>query len=69
MTQAINIRLYTYKSFRHYGGREISTTPHICKAAVLSENRDNTILVELLEDCAGFKSGHKISIQPKDFNL
>jgi len=63
------IRLFTYKSFRHYGGREISTTPHICKAVLIKQQIDQTMLVKLLEDCAGFKAGHLISVQPQDFDI
>jgi len=63
------IRLYNYKSFRHYGGREINTTHVICDAVFISDQKDGTKLVELLEDCAGFKKGHKIAVLPKDFNI
>lgn len=64
----VKVRLFTYKSFRHYGGREIITTPHICKAEFLADQID-TIVVRLLEPCAGFNTGHKISVQPKDYDI
>lgn len=65
----IKVRLFTYKSFRHYGGREITTTPHICLAKFIKSQSDHTEVVELLEPCAGWKAGHKIAVQTKDFNL
>jgi len=68
MNTTINVRLYTYKSFRHYGGREITTTPNICPA-ILIESKNNTHIVELLKDCAGYKAGHKIGVLNKDYNI
>ena len=65
----VKIRLYTYKSFRHYGGREINTTSHICSAIFLFEQTDGTNVCQLCEDCAGYKIGSKIAILEKDFNL
>lgn len=62
------IRLYTYKSFRHYGGREITETPAKCKASFIAD-QVHTKVVTLLEDCAGFKRGYKIAVDNKDFNL
>lgn len=67
-TPVIKVRLFTYKSFRHYGGREIVTTPHICNASFVAD-QTHTQVVELLEDCAGWKKGHKIAVQNKDFNI
>jgi hypothetical protein len=68
MSNLIVVRLFTYKSFRHYGGREITTTPHMCKAEFVKDQK-HTQVVKLLEDCAGFKAGHVIAVQNKDFNL
>jgi len=65
----IKVRLYEFKSFRHYGGREITTIPHVCHAKFIEEQRDHTLLVQLIETCMLFKSGHKIAVLPKDFNL
>lgn len=70
MKTEVNVRLFSDKSFRHYGGREITTTPHICKAVLLSMQRgDQPYIVELLEDCAGFKKGHKIAVSENEYNL
>jgi len=63
------IRLYSYKSFRHYGGREITTNAHLCKALFIRTQDDHTNLVKLLEDCAGYKKGHLIAVQDCDFNV
>ena len=67
----IKVRLYTYKSFRHYGGREITTTPHICKAVLIEKQQDHSYYVMLTEDCIGFgrKAGSKIAVLEKDFNI
>ena len=65
----VTVRLYNYKSFRHYGGREITTTAVLCKAIVIKSQTDSTTVVELLEDCTGYKAGRTIAIQPKDFNI
>ena len=64
-----SVRLYSYKSFRHYGGREITTTPYICKAEFVANQQDHSIVVKLLEGCAGFKSGHLIAVNPIDFDI
>lgn len=60
------IRLYTYKSFRHYGGREITTKTHLCRALFVDNQTDGTVLFQLLDDCAGYKKGNKVSILAKD---
>jgi hypothetical protein len=65
----VMIRLYEYKSFRHYAGREITSIPHICPAKFIEEQRDHTFVVELLEPCMLFKIGYKIAVLPKDFNI
>ena len=64
----VKVRLFTYKSIRHYGGREIKQTSHICNATFLID-QVHTKVVELLEDCAGFKKGHKIAVLNIDFNI
>jgi hypothetical protein len=68
MNTVVKVRLFTYKSFRHYGGREITTTPHICEALFIADQK-HTQVVELLADCAGFKKGHKIAVNNKDFDI
>lgn len=65
----VRVRLFTHKSFRHYGGREIKTTPHVCDALFIMRQRDHTNVVELLEDCAGFKKGHNIAVGDRNFNV
>ena len=69
MDTIITIRLYKYKSFRHYGGREIETSAYLCKALFIKRQSDNTNLVQLLEDCCGYKSGHLIAVNDNDFNV
>ena len=66
----IKVRLFTYKSFRHYGGiREISTTSHICEALYVKTEPNGTNLVELVEECEGYRKGHYIAVTDTDFNL
>ena len=66
----MKIRLLTYKSFRHYGGREITPTPHICEAEFVKRQPvDHTIVVKLLEDCGNFKKGHILAVQENDFDI
>lgn len=64
----IRVRLFSYKSFRHYGGREITTNAHFCDALFL-EDQGSSKVVSITDDCAGYKAGHKISVMNKDFNL
>lgn len=68
MNTPIKVRLFSYKSFRHYGGREITTIAHICRALFVKD-QTHTKVVELLEDCAGFNKGHKIAVDNKDYNV
>lgn len=65
----VTVRFSTYKSHRHYGGRQILTTTHLCRATFVEMQRDHTALVVLLENCAGYCAGHKIAINPIDFNI
>ena len=62
----VQVKLYTYKWYRHYGGRNITTNAHTCKANYLLDQENGTHLVELLEDCANYKAGHKIAVHNKD---
>lgn len=64
----IKVRLFTYKSFRHYGGREIQTTQYVCDAVFVAD-QTHTKVVELLSACAGFDKGHKIAVMNKDFDI
>lgn len=68
MSALIKVRLFTYKSRRHYGGRDITPMPHICGAKFLFD-QVHTKVVELQEDCAGFRRGHKIAVQNSDFDI
>lgn len=65
----IKVRVYSYKSFRHYGGREIKVIPFIVNAKYLYSQQDHTEVVELLEGCDAYSKGHKIAIMQKDFNI
>lgn len=65
----VKVRLYTYKWFRHYGGREISTESHICNASFIKAQIDHTFVVKLEDDCAGHKKGSMIAVLEKDFNI
>lgn len=68
--ETVKVRLFTHKSFRHYGGREITTTPHICEAVLVgTQSGHQPYIVELLQPCAGFPKGHKIALQEKNYNL
>ena len=65
----MKIRLQEFKSFRHYGGREITTYNHLVEAEFITQQRDGSYLCILKEDGAGFKAGHKISVIAKDFDV
>jgi hypothetical protein len=65
----VQVRLHAYKSFRHYGGREITTYNHICNAVFVAPQSDGTMLVKLTETCAGFKAGHLIAVNKIDFDV
>lgn len=66
----VKVRLFYHRSFRHYGGREIKTTPYTCQATVVGVQEGNQkYIVELLEPCAGYPTGHKIAISENNFNV
>lgn len=65
----MKVRLYSFKSFRHYGGREIKSTALLCEAVLIEEQIDRTFYVELLESAAGYNKGHKIAVNPIDYNI
>lgn len=66
----VKVRLFTYKSFRHYGGREIKTISHTCSATLIGlQNGHQKYIVELLEPCAGWPTGHKIAVSENNFNI
>lgn len=69
MDTPIDVRILQYKSLRHYGGREITVTSHLCKAEFIKHQQDHTVVVRLLADCAGYKDGHIIAINPCDFDV
>lgn len=65
----VKVRLHNYKSFRHYGGREITTTSEIFDATyVRSQDGHQPHIVKLVGKCFGFPDGHIIAITVKDFN-
>ena len=63
------IRLFEYKSFRHYGGRSITSIPHTCKAKFVQQQKDHSFLCELQEPCIGFPIGYKIAVPVDNFNI
>jgi len=68
--QEVKVRILSFTSFRHYGGREIKATPNICNATLVAIQRgDQPYIVELLQAGAGLPKGHIIAISEKDFNL
>ena len=70
MGMVVKVRLFSYKSFRHYGGREITGTPYICAATVVGiQEGHQKYIVELLEPCAGYPTGHKIAVSEKNYNI
>jgi hypothetical protein len=65
-----NVRLYNYKSIRHYGGRDIATTPVTCLATLVGiQDGHQPYVVALNYDCDGYKAGRKIAISDNDFNI
>jgi hypothetical protein len=74
--ETFKVRLLNYKSFRHYGGREIETFVNIVDA-VLVEMQDGyqPYIVTLVNDCKNHKgkvqydAGHKIAVCENDFGL
>lgn len=66
----MKIRLYSHKSFRHYGGREITETTHTCEAALVRTQAGHAPYVcKLITACAGYPAGHVIAIMEKDYNV
>lgn len=74
--ETFKVRLLSYTSFRHYGGREIKTDAHVVDA-VLVGLQDGYLryIVELTRDCKDaqgkvqYKSGRKIAVCENDFSL
>lgn len=65
-----NVRLLSYKSFRHYGGREITTTAHKVSATLVGiQDGYQRYFVELHEPVCGYKKGHKLAICENDFDI
>ena len=60
----MKVRINTYKSFRHYGGREIKTTSHIVNATFCFEQPIDSTTVVTLDEAVGdsYPKGHKIAI-------
>ena len=70
MGVVVKVRLFAYRSFRHYGGREIKTTSHTCSATLVgTQDGHQKYIVELLEPCAGYPTGHKIAVSENNYNI
>jgi len=74
--QTYKVRLLNYKSFRHYGGREIETFANIVEAVLVAlQDGHQPFVVTLNEDCKNYKgqvqyrAGHKIAVCENDFAL
>lgn len=68
--QTCKIRLLSYKSIRHYGGREILTHEDILDATLVALQDDFLrYIVVLNSDAAGYRKGHKIAVCDKDFMI
>jgi hypothetical protein len=68
--QLCRIRICTYKSFRHYGGREINESVSYANAILVGlQDSTQCYLVELLDASCGFIKGHKIAVNDNDFEL
>jgi len=61
--QTYKVRIVSYKSFRHYGGREITEKVDFVDAVLVAlQDSDQRYIVSLNESCAGFPKGHKIAV-------
>lgn len=68
--QPCKVRLLSYKSIRHYGGREIRTYEHMVDATLVALQNDFLRYVVVLNsDAIGYKKGHKIAVCEKDFMI
>lgn len=74
--ETFKVRLLSYTSFRHYGGREIKTDAHTVDAVLVGiQDGHQRYIVELTHDCRDahgkiqYKSGHKIAVCDNDFSL
>jgi hypothetical protein len=68
--QTFKIRIVSHKSFRHYGGREITSTANFVNAVLDSiQDSDRPFIMTLLDSCAGFNKGHKIAVSDTDFDI
>lgn len=74
--QTYKVRLMSYKSVRHYGGREITPFAHFVDATLVNiQDGFQPYVVTLnadMKDYKGrlqYKAGHKIAICENDFAL
>lgn len=74
--QTCKVRLFSYKSTRHYGGREILSHAHIVDATLVALQNDFLRYVVVLntdtKDYKGnlmYRKGHKIAVSEKDFMI
>jgi hypothetical protein len=61
--QTYKVRIVSYKSFRHYGGREITEKIDFVDAVLVGlQDSDQRYIVSLTQSCIGFPKGHKIAV-------
>jgi len=69
----MKVRLITYKSFRHYGGREITSKAHSVLAKLVAQQDSyQKYIVELLEDVedgATYEKGRRVAVPEKNYNI
>jgi hypothetical protein len=74
--ETFKVRLSSYSSFRHYGGREITTYPTIVDCILIGlQSGHQRYIVELINDCVDsrgkliYRAGAKIAVCENDFAL
>ena len=70
--QVFQVKLVHYKSFRHYGGRSITSYPCVVNAKLIGLQDDYQRYVVELSDTyvhdgeVVYRAGHKIAVPEKD---
>ena len=68
--QEVKVRIVSFTSFRHYGGREITSKSNIVNAKLIKmQSGFQPYIVELLDKCESLPKGHKIAVSETDFNI
>lgn len=74
--QTFMVRLMSYKSVRHYGGRDITPYAHLVEATLVAlQDGLQPYIVTLNEEMKAYNGrvqypkGHKIAICENDFNV